>query len=237
MKTLIRGGDLRGGASLTVSEIKGSVLSDYPVTGRYVQLLLAELRQDYSERGSELKEVASGWRFQARQEYAEELSRPVEQAGSRYSRARDGDADADCLSSAHHPGGDRSHPRGGGVEPDRQHPQGAWLGAQHRPLGGGRSPELLATTREFLDYFSLQSLEQLPELDPELQAPCRSCRARAVTVSLWQAVLSMNMVGRPTGPSHTSMLSAMSAGSDPAIGGLMVKSCKSIGRAGQGLTS
>jgi segregation and condensation protein B len=46
-----------------VSEIKGSVLSDYPVTGRYVQLLLAELRQDYSERGVELKEVASGWRF------------------------------------------------------------------------------------------------------------------------------------------------------------------------------
>ncbi len=30
-------------------------------------------------------------------------------------------------------------------------------------------PELLATTREFLDYFNLQSLEQLPELDPELQ--------------------------------------------------------------------
>jgi segregation and condensation protein B len=32
-------------------------------------------------------------------------------------------------------------------------------------------PELLATTREFLDYFNLQSLEQLPELDPELQSP------------------------------------------------------------------
>ena len=32
-------------------------------------------------------------------------------------------------------------------------------------------PELLATTREFLDYFNLQSLEQLPELDPELHSP------------------------------------------------------------------
>jgi segregation and condensation protein B len=51
------------------------VLADYPVTGRYVQLLLAELRQDYSERGWSSQEVASGWRFQARQEYAEELSR------------------------------------------------------------------------------------------------------------------------------------------------------------------
>ena len=52
-----------------------------------VQLLLAELRQDYSERGVELKEVASGWRFQARQEYAEELSRLWSERAPRYSRA------------------------------------------------------------------------------------------------------------------------------------------------------
>ncbi|MGL5197767.1 MAG: SMC-Scp complex subunit ScpB, partial [Aeromonas veronii] len=37
----------------------------------------------------------------------------------------------------------------------------------HKEVAG--RPELLATTREFLDYFNLQSLEQLPELDPELQ--------------------------------------------------------------------
>jgi segregation and condensation protein B len=65
----------------------------------------------------------------------------------------------------------------------------------HKEVAG--RPELLATTREFLDYFNLQSLEQLPELDPELQAPCRSCRARAVTVSLWQAAGSDQQSGNP----------------------------------------
>ena len=59
-----------------------------------------------------------------------------------------------------------------------QHPQGAWLGAQHRPQGGGGSPELLATTREFLDYFNLQESGAAPRAGSELQAPCRSCRAR-----------------------------------------------------------
>ena len=71
LKTLIEAALFVAGRPLNVSELKSSVLADYPVTSRYVQLLLAEIRQDYSSRGVELKEVASGWRFQARQEYAE----------------------------------------------------------------------------------------------------------------------------------------------------------------------
>ncbi|EPU1979740.1 SMC-Scp complex subunit ScpB [Escherichia coli] len=47
-------------------------------------MLLAELRKDYETRGVELKEVASGWRFQARQEYAEELSRLWSERAPRY---------------------------------------------------------------------------------------------------------------------------------------------------------
>lgn len=87
LKTLIEAALFVAGRPLNVSELKSSVLADYPVTSRYVQLLLAEIRQDYSSRGVELKEVASGWRFQARQEYAEELSRLWSERAPRYSRA------------------------------------------------------------------------------------------------------------------------------------------------------
>ena len=41
LKTLIEAALFVAGRPLTVNELKGSVLSDYPVTGRYVQLLLA----------------------------------------------------------------------------------------------------------------------------------------------------------------------------------------------------
>lgn len=51
LKTLIEAALFVAGRPLNVSELKSSVLADYPVTSRYVQLLLAELRQDYSERG------------------------------------------------------------------------------------------------------------------------------------------------------------------------------------------
>lgn len=51
LKTLIEAALFVAGRPLNVSELKNSVLADYPVTSRYVQLLLAELKQDYSERG------------------------------------------------------------------------------------------------------------------------------------------------------------------------------------------
>ena len=51
LKTLIEAALFVAGRPLNVSELKSSVLADYPVTSRYVQLLLAELRQDYSSSG------------------------------------------------------------------------------------------------------------------------------------------------------------------------------------------
>ena len=87
LKTLIEAALFVAGRPLNVSELKSSVLADYPVTSRYVQLLLAELRQDYSERGVELKEVASGWRFRARAEFTPYLARLTPEKPPRYSRA------------------------------------------------------------------------------------------------------------------------------------------------------
>ncbi len=171
LKTLIEAALFVAGRPLNVSELKSSVLADYPVTNRYVQLLLAEIRQDYSTRGVELKEVASGWRFQARQEYAEELSRLWSERAPRYSRAV---METLTLIAYRQPitRAEIEAIRGVAVSSQIVNTlkERGWVRSiGHKEVAG--RPELLATTREFLDYFNLQSLEQLPELDPDLQPP------------------------------------------------------------------
>nr|WP_256353783.1 SMC-Scp complex subunit ScpB [Aeromonas sp. sif2433] len=171
LKTLIEAALFVAGRPLTASELKASVLADYPVTGRYVQLLLAELKQDYSARGVELKEVASGWRFQARQEYADELSRLWSERAPRYSRAV---METLALIAYRQPITRAEIEAIRGVAVSSQivntlKDRGWVRSVGHKEVVG--RPELLATTRDFLDYFNLQSLEQLPELDPELQQP------------------------------------------------------------------
>ncbi|KXU80708.1 SMC-Scp complex subunit ScpB [Aeromonas enteropelogenes] len=169
LKTLIEAALFVAGRPLNISELKNSVLADYPVTTRYVQLLLAELKQDYSERGVELKEVASGWRFQARQDYAEELSRLWSERAPRYSRAV---METLTLIAYRQPITRAEIEAIRGVAVSSQivntlKDRGWVRSIGHKEVVG--RPELLATTRAFLDYFNLQSLEQLPELDPELQ--------------------------------------------------------------------
>lgn len=171
LKTLIEAALFVAGRPLSVSELKGGVLSDYPVTGRYVQLLLAELKKEYETRGVELKEVASGWRFQARQEYAEELSRLWSERAPRYSRAV---METLTLIAYRQPITRAEIEAIRGVAVSSQivntlKDRGWVRSIGHKEVVG--RPELLATTREFLDYFNLRSLEQLPELDPELQSP------------------------------------------------------------------
>ena len=160
LKTLIEAALFVAGRPLNVSELKSSVLADYPVTSRYVQLLLAELR-----------EVASGWRFQARQEYAEELSRLWSERAPRYSRAV---LETLTLIAYRQPITRAEIEAIRGVAVSSQIintlKERGWVRSiGHKEVVG--RPELLATTREFLDYFNLQSLEQLPELDPELHSP------------------------------------------------------------------
>ncbi|PJG57606.1 SMC-Scp complex subunit ScpB [Aeromonas cavernicola] len=171
LKTLIEAALFVAGRPLNVSELKSSVLADYPVTARYVQLLLAELKQDYRERGVELTEVASGWRFQARQEYAEELSRLWSERAPRYSRAV---LETLTLIAYRQPITRAEIEAIRGVAVSSQivntlKDRGWVRSIGHKEVVG--RPELLATTRAFLDYFNLQSLAQLPELDPDLQSP------------------------------------------------------------------
>jgi len=129
-----------------------------------IRAALAALQAEYSERGIELKEVASGFRVQVRRGVSETVSRLWQERPRRYSRAL---LETLALIAYRQPitRGEIEEIRGVTVTPDivRTLLERSWIrvvGCREVP----GHPELLGTTREFLDYFNLKSLDDLPSL-------------------------------------------------------------------------
>jgi segregation and condensation protein B len=127
------------------------------------------LAAEYGERGLELKETASGVRIQVRRELAAEVSRLWPERPARYSRAL---LETLALIAYRQPitRGEIEAVRGVTVNPNivKTLLERSWVRiVGHRDVPG--RPELLGTTREFLDYFGLRSLDELPPLS-ELKA-------------------------------------------------------------------
>jgi segregation and condensation protein B len=133
-------------------------------TPEQMKLALDLLTSDYSERGIELVEVASGWRIQVRPRVADVVSRLWQERPSRYSRAL---LETLALVAYRQPitRSEIEEIRGVSISSTimRTLQERNWIRiVGHREVPG--RPELLGTTREFLDYFGLKSLDQLPTL-------------------------------------------------------------------------
>ncbi|HWJ07338.1 MAG TPA: SMC-Scp complex subunit ScpB [Steroidobacteraceae bacterium] len=133
-----------------------------------VNAALEALKASYEGRGVELREVASGWRVQVRAQHADVVSRLWQERPSRYSRAL---LETLALIAYRQPitRGEIEDIRGVTVSTTimRTMHERNWIRVVgHREVPG--RPELLGTTREFLDYFGLKSLDDLPTL-AELQ--------------------------------------------------------------------
>jgi segregation and condensation protein B len=129
-----------------------------------VRAALKQLAADYEGRGIELKEVASGFRIQVRRSMTEWVSRLWQERPARYSRAM---LETLALIAYRQPitRAEIEEVRGVAVNPNivRTLFERNWIRVVgHREVPG--RPELLGTTREFLDYFGLTSLEDLPTL-------------------------------------------------------------------------
>jgi segregation and condensation protein B len=125
---------------------------------------VARLVARYEGRGVELKEVASGWRIQVREAYAAPVSRLWAERPAKYSRAL---LETLALVAYRQPitRGEIEDIRGVAVNPNiiRTLIERDWVRViGHREVPG--RPELLATTRSFLDYFGLRTLDDLPTL-------------------------------------------------------------------------
>ncbi len=125
---------------------------------------LSELSEDYAERGMELKEVASGWRIQVREDVNPWVARLWEDRPQRYSRAL---LETLALIAYRQPitRGDIEEVRGVSVRTNiiRTLQEREWIRVVgHRDVPG--KPALFGTTKLFLDYFNLGSLDDLPSL-------------------------------------------------------------------------
>jgi segregation and condensation protein B len=125
---------------------------------------LEALAEDYADRGIEVREVASGWRIQVRRDYAPWVSRLWDEKPGRYSRAT---METLALIAYRQPitRGEIEDIRGVSVSTNiiKTLLEREWIRVLgHRDVPG--KPALYGTTREFLDYFNLRSLDELPTL-------------------------------------------------------------------------
>jgi len=129
-----------------------------------IRQALAELQQDYEGRGTELKEISSGFRMQVRQDYAQWVGRLWEEKPARYSRAL---LETLVLIAYRQPitRGEIEEIRGVSVSTHiaKTLLEREWIRVLgHKDVPG--KPAMYGTTKEFLDYFNLKTLNDLPPL-------------------------------------------------------------------------
>jgi len=139
-------------------------LFDEAVGADTIKFLLEELQADWAQRGVQLVQVASGWRFQSRPEMRIWLDRLVPEKPARYSRAT---LETLAIIAPRQPvtRGDIEDIRGVVVGSliIKQLEDRGWIEViGHRETVG--RPALFATTRQFLDDLGLQSIADLPQL-------------------------------------------------------------------------
>ena len=140
-------------------------LFDEEIAADVLRRILEELRRDWAEKGVELANVASGWRFQVRREYQKFLDRLNPQRPPKYSRAV---LETLAIIAYRQPvtRGDIEDIRGVVVSSSilKALEARGWIDeVGHREVPG--RPALYSTTRSFLDDLNLRSLDELPLLE------------------------------------------------------------------------
>jgi len=171
LKQIVEAALLAVGGPLTLDHLLGLFPDDERPSRDAVLNALSSLERDYQDRGIELGQVAGGYRVQVRKETAPWVARLWEEKPARYSQAL---LETLSLVAYRQPitRGEIEDIRGVAVSTNivRTLAEREWIRiVGHRDVPG--RPALYATTRKFLDYFGLRSLNDLPTLaeirDPE----------------------------------------------------------------------
>ena len=178
IKKIVEGALMAAGKSLDISHLERLFEDDERPPRDQLRAALEEIDTDCRERGFELKQTASGYRFQVSQELATWVNRLWEEKPKRYSRAM---LETLSLIAYRQPltRGDIELVRGVAVSSEiiKTLQEREWVRVVgYRDVPG--KPALFATTKQFLDYFNLKSLDDLPalgeikdltDLDPALE--------------------------------------------------------------------
>ena len=164
VRNVVEAALLAAGKSLQVAELTQLFDEGAQPTAEQIRGALETLTHEYANRGIEIKETAAGFRIQVRRELANEISRLWPERPARYSRAL---LETLALIAYRQPitRAEIEAVRGVAVNPNivKTIIERNWVRVVgHRDVPG--RPELLGTTREFLDYFGLRNLDDLPPL-------------------------------------------------------------------------
>ncbi|RCU50495.1 SMC-Scp complex subunit ScpB [Corallincola luteus] len=165
LKQLIEAALFVADKPLTAKALLEGVLCEFTVSGKRVKAVIDALVLDYAPRGINLVEVASGWRFQSAEVISPWLGHLWPEKTPRYSRAL---METLALIAYRQPitRSEIEAVRGVTVSSNiiRTLSERQWIKVVGHKEVPGR-PALYATSRQFLDYFGLKSLEQLPALE------------------------------------------------------------------------
>jgi segregation and condensation protein B len=164
LKNVVEAALLAAGRPLTVEQLRELFEARERPEAAQVGEALAALEAGYAGRGIELRRIAGGFRIQVRAAVGDVVSRLWQERPARYSRAL---LETLALIAYRQPitRAEIEEIRGVGINQNilRTLFERGWIRVVgHRQVPG--HPELLGTTREFLDYFNLKGLEELPTL-------------------------------------------------------------------------
>ncbi|HLB57251.1 MAG TPA: SMC-Scp complex subunit ScpB [Gammaproteobacteria bacterium] len=149
---------------LSVERLTQLFPEEYCPSTADIRSWLQQLKTIYAERGVELAEVASGFRFQVKDEFAPFIQKLEERKPPRYSHAF---LETLALIAYRQPitRGEIEDVRGVAVNPNiiKILLEREWIKiAGYKDVPG--KPALFATTKTFLDYFNLKKITELPPL-------------------------------------------------------------------------
>ena len=152
------------GRPLTVAQLQKLFEETNPPAAQEIRAALAAIQENYQHSGIELREVASGFQFQARVAFSPWLSKLWEERAPRYSRSF---LETLALIAYRQPITRAEVEEIRGVSASSHHfktlMEREWIRIiGYRDVPG--KPALYGTTKNFLDHFNLKSLDQLPTL-------------------------------------------------------------------------
>lgn len=164
LKNIVEAALLAAGRPMSLEQLQALFLDSERPERAELRAAIETLESEYAGRGIRIIEVAGGWRIQVRSEMSEWLSRLWQDRPARYSRAL---LETLALIAYRQPitRGEIEDIRGVSVSSNimRTLMERGWVRiVGHRDVPG--RPGMYATTREFLDYFGLKRLEDLPPL-------------------------------------------------------------------------
>lgn len=164
LQRILEGALLASAKPLSVQQMAALFEEDDRPANDVIRAALEDIQQNTRDRGFELKEIASGYRFQVVQDVALWVSRMWDEKPQKYSRAL---LETLSLIAYRQPitRGDIEDIRGVAVSSNivKTLLEREWVRVVgHKDVPG--RPAMYATTRQFLDYFNLKNLDELPSL-------------------------------------------------------------------------